>query len=246
MAQIVIFGATSAIAQAAARRWADRGDDIVLVARDRSKLAAVAADLRVRGAGRCTEVVGDLGSTTAGAAVWAECLGACPSGFDIALVAYGSLPDHAAAERDPAVAIRAVETNFVSVVSLLLPVAATFEAARRGTIAVISSVAGDRGRQSNYVYGAAKGGLTIFLGGLRNRLARSGVRVVTIKPGFVATPMTAHLPHGPLFVSADTVGQGIVRAIDRHREVVYLPWFWCVIMAIIRAVPECIFKRLRL
>ena len=246
MATVVIFGATSAIAAAAAREWGAHGADLVLVGRDGAKLAAVGADLKARGCARCVEVVGDLGKTHEHAAIWARCLSASPAGFDVALVAYGSLPDQGAAERDPAVALGAIETNFTSVVGLLTLVSSAFEAQGRGTIAVISSVAGDRGRQSNYIYGAAKGGLSIFLAGLRNRLFRAGVHVVTVKPGFVATPMTAHLQHGPLFASADGVGRGIVRACEARRDVVYLPWFWAPIRAVMRAVPECIFKRLRL
>jgi len=246
MATVVIFGATSAIAAAAAREWGARGADLVIVGRDGAKLAAVGADLRARGCARCTEIVGDLAATADHAAIWSRCVSASPTNFDVALVAYGNLPDQTVAERDPAVALAAVETNFTSVVALLTLVASAFEAQGRGTIAVISSVAGDRGRQSNYIYGAAKGGLSIFLAGLRNRLFRSGVHVVTVKPGFVASPMTAHLRQGLLFASAETVGRGIVRACEARRDVAYLPWFWAPIMAIIRAIPECIFKRLRL
>jgi short-subunit dehydrogenase len=116
----------------------------------------------------------------------------------------------------------------------------------QGTIAVISSVAGDRGRQSNYVYGAAKGMVTRFLQGLRNRLARKGVQVLTIKPGFVDTPMTAAFPKGLLWAKPESVAQGIVAAVDRKKDVVYLPGFWCLIMMIIRHIPEFIFKKLSL
>ncbi|MFM1848844.1 MAG: hypothetical protein RL417_2318 [Pseudomonadota bacterium] len=246
MKTIVIFGATSAIALGAARRWAERGDRFCLVGRDGEKLKTVADDLRVRGAAGCFEVVGDAADRRTHEEILARCFHESPDGIDIALVAYGVLPDQASAGSDPDIAVKALEVNFVSVAALLTRMAGSFEKAGRGTIAVITSVAGDRGRQSNYVYGAAKGGLGIFLGGLRNRLAPRGVNVVTIKPGFVDTPMTSHIKKGPLFASPDRVGEGIVRAIDRGASEVYLPWFWWVIMRIIRTIPEGIFKRLKL
>jgi short-subunit dehydrogenase len=115
---------------------------------------------------------------------------------------------------------------------------------RQGTLAVISSVAGDRGRRSNYVYGASKGALSIFLDGVRSRLDRAGVQVLTIKPGFVATPMTSHLEQGPLFAQPAQVAKGIVKAVERRRDVVYLPAFWAVIMLVIRLVPRPLFKKL--
>ena len=120
------------------------------------------------------------------------------------------------------------------------------EERKYGCIAVISSVAGDRGRQSNYIYGTAKGALTLFLQGLRNRLARSNVQVLTLKPGFVDTPMTAHLKKGLLFVSPETIAKGILRSIQKKKNEVYLPWFWYFIMKIIKTIPEFIFKRMKL
>jgi short-subunit dehydrogenase len=121
-----------------------------------------------------------------------------------------------------------------------------FEAQKHGSIAVITSVAGDRGRQSNYVYGTAKGAVTIFLQGLRNRLHKSGVQVLTIKPGFVDTPMTAGIKKGPLWASPDTIASAIVRSMETRRDVVYTPWFWLEIMAMVRMIPEKIFKSMRL
>jgi decaprenylphospho-beta-D-erythro-pentofuranosid-2-ulose 2-reductase len=168
-------------------------------------------------------------------------------GLDTVLVAHGVLPDQKAGEASVERMLADIDANALSVLSLLTPLANRFEAKRAGTIAVISSVAGDRGRTSNYVYGAAKGMVTIFLQGLRNRLAASGIAVVTIKPGFVDTPMTAHLPKGgPLWAKPEDVAAGIVAAIDKGRDVVYLPWFWRIIMLIIRHIPERIFKRLSL
>jgi decaprenylphospho-beta-D-erythro-pentofuranosid-2-ulose 2-reductase len=137
-----------------------------------------------------------------------------------------------------------LHTNFLSAVSLITWLANYFEPMGRGSLVVISSVAGDRGRKSNYVYGASKGALSIFLDGVRSRLDRAGVQVLTVKPGFVATPMTAHLAQGPLFARPSQVARGIIRAIERKRDVVYLPVFWGGIMLILRAIPRPIFKKL--
>ncbi|MEP6687274.1 MAG: SDR family oxidoreductase [Gemmatimonadales bacterium] len=243
--RVLVVGATSAIAAETARIYAARGARLFLAARHPDRLAAVAADLRVRGAGavetavldatdhrRCEEVI---------EAAWVAF-----GGLDVALIAHGVLPDQARCQTSVTEALRSIDVNFGSVVALLTPLANRFEAARAGCIAVISSVAGDRGRQSNYVYGAAKGGLDRYLQGLRNRLHHAGVSVVTLKPGFVDTPMTAALPKNPLFASPRRVGRSIHRAVEARRNVVYIPWFWRPIMCLIGALPEAVFKRLRL
>ncbi len=167
-------------------------------------------------------------------------------GLDVALIAHGVLGDQAEAEKDFAAAEAILHTNFLSAVSLVTWLANYFEAEHRGTIAVISSVAGDRGRKSNYVYGASKGGLNIFLDGVRNRIDRAGVNVLTIKPGFVATPMTAHLPRGPLFAQPAQVAKHIVRAIDKRRDVAYVPPFWALIMLVVRSIPRRVFKKMNM
>jgi short-subunit dehydrogenase len=129
---------------------------------------------------------------------------------------------------------------------MLTPIADFFEKQKHGVITVISSVAGDRGRQSNYIYGSAKAGLSVYLDGLRNRLYSAGVAVVTIKPGFVDTPMTAHLKKGFLFASPEKVARDILRAIEKRKCVVYTPWFWRWIMFVIKSIPETIFRKLKL
>jgi short-subunit dehydrogenase len=242
---IVIFGATSAIAEQAARVWAKRGDQLVLVGRSSEKLSTIAQDLKVRGATQATIKALDLNQTEKHPALVAEIereLGR----IDVALIAHGLLGDQRQAEKDFTAAQAIWQTNFVSAASLMSLLAPVFEKQKSGTIAAISSVAGDRGRQSNYFYGSAKGALTIFLSGLRNRLFASQVNVVTIKPGFVDTPMTAEFKKGALWASPETVGQGIVRAIDKKRAIVYLPGFWRLIMTIICSIPESIFKKLKL
>jgi short-subunit dehydrogenase len=243
--RILIVGATSAIAAETARAYAAAGARLYLTGRDPDRLAAVAADLRVRGAAAVESAVLDATDHRRCEDV-IEAAWAAFGGLDGALLAHGVLPDQARSQVSTAEALRSIDVNFGSVVALLTPLANRFEAAGRGCIAVISSVAGDRGRQSNYVYGAAKGGVDRFLEGLRNRLYHAGVAVVTVKPGFVDTPMTAGLAKNPLFASPRRVGQAIHRAMEARRNVVYLPWFWRPIMGLITALPESIFKRLRL
>jgi len=228
-----------------ARAYARSGARLFLVARHAERLSAVAEDLRVRGAGEVGTAVLDVKDVARHQSL-VEAAVAALGGLDVALLAHGTLPDQARCQASVAETLEALEINFSATVALLTLLANRFEAQRGGCIAVIGSVAGDRGRQSNYVYGAAKGGLAIFLQGLRNRLYRSGVVVITLKPGFVDTPMTAGVPKNPLFATAPRVGLAGYRAIERGRDVVYIPWFWRLIMAAVKSLPESIFKRLRL
>jgi decaprenylphospho-beta-D-erythro-pentofuranosid-2-ulose 2-reductase len=241
--RVLIVGATSAIAAEVARRYAAGGASLVLTGRNPARLAAVGDDLRVRGAGSVETEVLDLLDRERHAAVVKR---AFAGPLDVALLAHGDLPDQQRCQTDPGEAARALELNLVATVELLTLLASEFEAQGFGTIAVITSVAGDRGRQSNYVYGAAKAGVSVFLQGLRQRLRAAGVRVVTLKPGFVDTPMTAHLARNPLASSPQRAARAIYRAIGSRRDVAYIPWFWRPVMALIRAVPESLFKRLHL
>ena len=245
MQKILIIGATSAIAEATARRWAAHGAALFLVGRSQSRLEAVADDLRVRGAANVASFVMDARDTAAHDAMFAAAESAL-GGLDVALIAHGSLPDQRACEVSVELTVKEIETNALSVIALATRLAECFEKQGSGTLAVISSVAGDRGRQSNYVYGAAKGMVSLFMQGLRNRLARKGVRVITIKPGFVDTPMTAAFPKGALWAKPDAIARGIVRAVDRGADEVYLPGFWRLIMFVIRHVPERVFKKMSL
>jgi len=238
----VILGATSALGQAVARALAARGESLVLVARDAERLARVSADLEARGAA-VTSHLGDFDDLS----VHAGLLDAIGEADDYWLF-YGTLPDQAACERDWDEAAAALHTNFISAASLLTHVANRLEPRGRGSIVVVGSVAGDRGRGSNYVYGSAKGALALFCQGLRNRLSKRGVQVVTIKPGFIDTPMTAAVEKKPaaLWSTPERVAADMVRARDKGTEVRYAPWFWQPIMSIIKGVPERIFKRLSL
>ena len=243
--RVAIFGATSAIAQATARLLAKRGARLHLVARDAAKLEAVRADLAVRGAGAVTTALADLDDPSRHAALVDAAIEAL-GGLDAALIAQGILPDQAEAARDPESARRSLHTNFVAPALLIGVLAERLEARGAGTLVAISSVAGDRGRASNYIYGSAKAALSTYLDGLRGRLHAKGVRVVTIKPGFVDTPMTAHFRKGALWASPARVAEGIVRAMERGTAVAYVPWFWRPIMLVIRLIPEAIFVRLKL
>ncbi len=246
MRKVLIVGATSAIAQATARLLAARGDRLFLAARNPDRLEMVRQDLAARGAGSVDAMALDANDRSRHAALL-EAAGQAMGGLDIVLIAHGVLSDQKACEASVDRTLADIETNALGVIALLTLVANRFEAGRAGVIAVISSVAGDRGRRSNYVYGAAKGMVGLFLQGLRNRLAAAGVQVLTIKPGFVDTPMTAGIAKGgPLWAKPETIAAGILAAIEKGRDVVYLPWFWRPIMLIIRMIPERVFKRLSL
>ena len=246
MRRILIIGATSAIAEATARIFATRGDALFLIARSAERLQAIKDDLNVRGAVRTATATLDVCDFAAHGAIIDQAereLG----GLDTVLIAHGTLSDQGECEKSVDALRHEFDVNALSTIALLTTLANTFEARRAGTLAVISSVAGDRGRQSNYVYGSAKAAVTAFLSGLRQRLAKSNVDVLTIKPGFVDTPMTANIANkGALWAKPDAVAAGIVRAIDKRRSVVYLPWFWYLIMLVIKHIPEPIFKKLKL
>jgi hypothetical protein len=245
MRHILIVGATSAIAEATARHFAQNGDRLYLVARNQERLAAMASDLKIRGATQVETMVLDANETTQHADLIRQAE-TTMGGLDTILVAHGTLSDQKACEASFDETLKELQTNCLSVISLLTHVANRFEEQKYGTIAVISSVAGDRGRQSNYVYGTAKASVTIFLQGLRNRLYRSGVTVITIKPGFVDTPMTASFRKGKLWASPEQIGDSIYCAMQRKRDVVYLPWFWKYIMVGTRLMPERLFKKMKL
>ena len=220
MRKILILGATSTIAQTTARNFASDGDALYLIARNPDKLAAVAADLQVRGAVHVETQTADLNDCQQHERLLQQATTAL-DGLDIALIAYGTLGNQHAGEQSYAQAEQELHTNFLSVISLLTVLANQYETQQHGCLAVISSVAGERGRQSNYIYGTAKGALSLFLQGLRNRLTQAGVTVITIKPGFVDTPMTAALPKNALFTSAEAVGVGVYRAILKKKDIVY-------------------------
>jgi short-subunit dehydrogenase len=244
---ILIFGATSAIASACARLWISQGNNLFLVTRNQQKLDSLIADLRVRSSGdqHIEGICSDLNAIDNHQSLFDNATTALGK-LDIVLIAHGSLPNQSACEQSVKLTLDEITTNALSTISLLSIAGNHFETQQSGIIAAISSVAGDRGRQSNYVYGSAKGMVTLFMQGLRNRLAKKGVAVITIKPGFVDTPMTVDIKKGLLWAQPDAIAKGIINAIDKRKDVIYLPWFWYWIMLIIRHIPESIFKRLAL
>jgi len=243
--RILVLGATSGIAEACCRLWAERGDSLFLVARNAERLSAVEADMRTRGASYVASAVSNLDDTAAHPDLLAHAINSL-AGLDIAFVALGVLGDQTQAERSFPHAAEILHTNFVAPVSLLTWLANYCAQRHSGTLAVLSSVAGDRGRKSNYVYGSSKAGLSAFLGGLRNRIDRDGVRVITIKPGPVKTAMTAGMKGNEKFADVNIVAAAIMKGIDRGGDVIYVPRIWRIIMTLVRAVPESIFKKLNL
>ena len=241
---ILIVGATSGIAEAVARRYAVEGHRFFLVARNAAKLDMVANDLIARGASKVNTFVMDANDLETLPKMLNEAWAALAQ-VDIALIAHGTLPDQKRAETDIAYAVAEFRTNGESVIACLAGLVTRFESQRKGIIAVIGSVAGDRGRASNYLYGAAKAAVDVYASGLRGRLFKAGVHVLTIKPGFVATPMTAdlNLP-AMLIVSPEKVAKDIQNAISKQKDILYTPGFWALIMLVIRLIPRPIFKRL--
>ena len=244
MKNIMIVGATSAVAQATARLYAKEQASFFLVARHSARLESVANDLQVRGAKSVQTHVCDLNDHTQHAEIVTQAKRTLGT-IDLCLLAHGYLGDQKKSEADFREAKLVIDTNFTGPASILTEVANALETQRSGTIAALSSPAGDRGRYSNYVYGSAKGALTIFLSGLRARLSHHGVHVVTIKLGFVDSPMTADFKKGALWITPEKLAPKIVSAIKSKRDVAYLPWFWALIMMVFKLMPEQIFKRMK-
>lgn len=246
MKNILIIGSTSAIATACARLWADTRARFFVVGRDQAKLTYLVKDLMVRGADACYAYQMDVNRFDDHAVMLDTCFERLGS-VNVVLVAHGTLPDQKACETDVNLAVSEFTTNSLSVIALLTRLATRMETQKHGCIAVISSVAGDRGRPSNYLYGTAKAAVNTFCEGLRARLAKSGVHVLTIKPGFVDTPMTQGLNLPAMLVAPpERVARDIVRAEKQRLNILYTPWFWRGVMAIIRNIPANLFKRMNL
>ncbi len=246
MKKVLIVGATSAIAAACARIWAGQGAALFLVGRSPEKLRSLADDLAVRGAKSVHRLEADANDLPAQAAA-VESAARAMGGLDIALIAHGSLPDQAACEADASVMLREIATNGTSVLAWLTVLGNHFEQQGSGAIGVITSVAGDRGRPSNYVYGSAKAAVQAFCEGLRARLFRAGVSLTDIRPGFVATPMTQGLKlPAALVAQPAAVARRITSGIERKVDVLYTPAYWAFIMLVIRSIPRAVFKRLKL
>jgi short-subunit dehydrogenase len=242
--KVIVLGALSAVAEQTARLYAAEGAELMLAGRDRARLNAVAADLKVRGAARAEVAVLDLAAEAGETAF--EGLVEALGGVDHVILAYGVLGG-AEVEADLDAARALLEVDFTSAAIWALAAARRLERQRGGALVAIGSVAGDRGRASNYVYGAAKAGLAVLVQGLAHRLSRVGARAVVVKPGFIDTPMTAHLSKsGPLWARPEAIAQIVRRAADKGGPVVYAPGFWRLVLLVIRALPAPVMHRTRL
>ena len=242
---ILILGATSAIAKSCAHLFAIRGYHLILAGRDTEELKRIAADLIIRYHIQAQIKLFDANDQTHHADFFYSVIQDCHQ-IDGVLLAFGYLGDQDLANQHIEESLNIISQNYTGAVSILQICAAYFERQEHGFIVGISSVAGDRGRQSNYLYGSAKAGLSVYLAGLRNRLQRKNICVLTVKPGFVDTVMTFGLPGVFLAASPNFIAKKIIRAIDKRRSNIYTPWFWRYIMLILKIIPEPIFKRLNL
>jgi decaprenylphospho-beta-D-erythro-pentofuranosid-2-ulose 2-reductase len=245
MKKIIVIGATSTIAEATCRLFAAEGDMLYLVGRNEVSLKEISEDLTLRGANATKYQVQDLNTISKHHEIFDKA-NHFMGGIDLIFIAHGTLPDQTGCEKSVEKTINEFNTNAISVISLLTHSSNIFEAYSKGMIVVISSVAGDRGRRSNYIYGSAKGSVSIFLEGLRGRLEKNGIKVITIKPGFVDTNMTKGIDKNFLWSSPEKIARGIKGAIENKKDVVYLPGYWKYIMCIIKLIPGFIFKKLSL
>ncbi len=241
---ILIVGATSAIATATARLFAERRDHLFLIARNGERLSDLAADLKVRGAQSIGTLTLDLDDFSTHSSAVTEAANFLQQ-IDVALLCHGVLPDQAAGEGNFKLALNAINTNGISVISLLTAIAQRLRTQGTGTIAVITSVAGMRGRQPNFIYGAAKALVSTYLQGMRGRLYEHNVHVIDIRPGLVDSPMTARFEKGLLWTTPEVVAETIVSSIIKKKHTVYVPGYWRYIMLLVNAIPEFIFKRLK-
>ncbi len=243
---VLVLGATSAIAEAFCRRRAASGCAFVLVGRRADRLEAVRADLEARGASRVIAVASDLADMTDSETRFLDFIVRLGPPDEV-LLAYGVLGSQGTAETDPDETRRVIDVNFTSAAVWLQLAAKHLCDGRPRSLIVIGSVAGDRGRRSNYVYGAAKAALDAFAEGLAHRLHGTKLRVLTVKPGFVDSPMTAHLDRsGPLWAKPDAIASAIDAALAKGSRVVYAPWFWQPIMTAVRLTPRAVFYRTKL
>ena len=245
MKKILIIGATSAIAEQCARIWAARGNEIYLVARNKERIRTIAADLKVRGATQIYTYCTDLNNIDSHDDFF-DIAEDKMSRIDIVLIAHGTLPNQKSCERNIKETLGEIQTNAISTISLLTLISNRFERKKDGTICVITSVAGDRGRASNYIYGSAKAMVSSFISGLQQRLNKSSVKIINIKPGFVDTPMTKAFKKGLIWVKPNKVAEKIVKAIDAGCSEIYIPAIWRVIMALIKVIPNKFFFKLKL
>jgi decaprenylphospho-beta-D-erythro-pentofuranosid-2-ulose 2-reductase len=243
--KILIIGATSAIAKATARIYAEQGQELFLVARNEERLLELADDLKVRGASSAEYRVFDLANTSQHQQILDQAFDVL-NHLDLTLICHGSLPNQEACETNFELAQQEINLNGLSVISMLTIIASKLKTQGSGTIATLTSVAGDRGRQPNFVYGAAKSMVSTYLQGLRGKLLPFNIHVIDIRPGLVDSPMTAQFEKGALWSTPELVAREIVKAIAKKQHTVYTPGYWRIIMAVVCAIPEILFKRLKI
>ena len=247
MDKILIFGATSAIAESCCRQFAIKKKSLFLYGRDKNKLQLMAKDLTIRGAPKVAFDFFNAEKHKENAKLLVEKADKELIGFDTVILAHGILPNQQKCQESIELSQQVIKINLLSMISYLTELDNYFKNKKNGTIVVISSVAGDRGRQSNYIYGTSKGGLSLFCQGLRNKLHKNNINLITIKPGFVNTPMTANFVHDNfLWSNPDKIARDIIQAIRNKSSEVYTPWYWYWIMLFITLIPEKYFKRMNI
>ena len=237
----IILGATSTMARIFARELAAKGDALILAARDKAELDSLAADCMLRGARFADPMHFDARDPKSFGAIVNRA--SEEDSIVNAATFVGSMPDQAEVDANPALIEGMVADNFTGPAHFLQMLAPILEKRGVGTVVGVSSVAGDRGRLSNYAYGAAKAGFATYMAGLRNRLGRKGVHVLTVKPGPVDTAMTWGLGKLPFMATPEAVIKDILKAVKQRRNVIYSARIWWAIMLIIRAIPEAVFKK---
>lgn len=243
MSTVLILGAASDMAMAIAKKYAAEGHSIQLAARNSQRLQPLQSDITIRYNTTCTVHEFDALNFKSHQAFFDQ----LPVKPDITICVFGYLGENETARANWAESEQIIHTNYTGAVSILNVVSNYYAARKKGVIAGISSVAGERGRQSNYIYGSAKAGFTAYLSGLRNRLFHENVHVVSVQPGFVYTRMTENLTLPPLLTAQpEAVADAVYKAVAKKKNVVYVKWFWRWIMLIIKCIPEFMFKKLKL
>lgn len=243
MKNILVIGATSSIAHETMKIFAQDGASFYLVARSENRLHIVSDDLKSRGANNVLTCIHDVTQFDQHESIIENAFNLMPD-INTVLIAHGTLPNQDECLTSYEKILQEIEINFLSIVSYLHFISQKLIVHKYGTIAVISSVAGDRGRKSNFIYGSAKSALTEYLNGLRGYLYSQGIHILTIKPGITDTPMTQKTPKGLLMASAQKVGKDIYHAIQTQKNTIYTPWYWRYLMWIIQLIPEFIFKKM--
>ena len=240
----IILGATSTIARVFARKVSERNESVILAGRDMDELVRSVADCKSRGAPEAQAVAFDARDIKSFEAVLT--MARAVSGTVSAAVFVGSMPPQDEIDADPSLIEGTVSDSFTGPAQFLTLLSPLLEERGAGTVVGVGSVAGDRGRLGNYVYGASKAGFHTYLSGLRNRLGRSGVHVVTVKPGTVDTAMTWGMDALPFLAQPEKVADDILRAVDKRKNTLYTPIIWWPVMTVIKSIPEAIFKKLKI